>query len=422
MQSHFRPREKKKLGHNYTFVRNIGRGSFGEALLVKSHDGQHCVMKLIDITKLDSEQQVEAVNEVKVLSSLKHPYIVRYHESFLENGTLSIVMDYAESGDLAKRIRRHAQRQNFFAEEQVVRWFTQVALGLKYLHTRHVLHRDLKPQNIFVTAEDNLRLGDFGISKVIGSESLKDSSYIGTPYYFSPEICHEKLYSFASDIWALGCILYELAALRVPFEAQNIPSLAKKIMRQPVPLLPHSFSREVNHLCHDLLCRDHSQRPTASELIKRPMIQAEMRKMLLEAPFTPPSSAPSSEQNTPELRPSRPGTPSGTCNFANSELRRSPSAPNRLAPHSNMLFRTGSHALIPGNAGVKPAWQEEHPKDAGHGRDEGKALLPGAELLSHCARGNSSFLNLAQPRCGAARGPGRANRRRPAVPVWQGIH
>merc|ERR1719456_2113979 len=105
---------------------------------------------MIDITKLDKEQQGDAVNEVKVLSSLKHPYIVRYHESFLENGTLSIVMDYAEGGDLSKRISRHRSQRDLFAEGQIIRWFTQIALGLKYLHKRHILHRDLKPQNIFL--------------------------------------------------------------------------------------------------------------------------------------------------------------------------------------------------------------------------------------------------------------------------------
>merc|ERR1719456_1832319 len=109
---------------------------------------------MIDITKLDKEQQGDAVNEVKVLSSLKHPYIVRYHESFVENGTLSIVMD--------------------FAEGQILRWFTQIGLGLKYLHNRHILHRDLKPQNIFLTKQDDLRLGDFGIAKVLDRNSLKE--------------------------------------------------------------------------------------------------------------------------------------------------------------------------------------------------------------------------------------------------------
>lgn len=105
---------------------------------------------------------------------------------------------------------------------------------------------------------------------------------IGTPYYLSPEICMERPYSFSSDIWALGCVLYELACLRVPFDAQNLQSLVQKITRGPTPLLPSNYSAELRQLGGDLLHRDQNARPSAQEILQRPLIQQEIRRMLRE--------------------------------------------------------------------------------------------------------------------------------------------
>lgn len=282
-------------GSDYSHVRSVGSGSFGEATLAKDREGHFCVMKSIDITKLDKVQQADAANEVKVLSSLKHPYIVRYHESFVEKGTLIIVMDYAEGGDLSKLIANHRRKQQLFTEPQILRWFTQIALGLKYLHKKHIIHRDLKPQNIFLTKDNDLRLGDFGISTVLGRGPVKEHCTIGTPYYMSPEICQDKLYSYASDMWAFGCILFEMAALRVPFEAANIPALIWKITNSRLPALPTNFSQELRDLCQKLLSREAGQRPSASQVVRSQLLQAEIRRMLPDPPdqgAAPPANEP----------------------------------------------------------------------------------------------------------------------------------
>merc|ERR1719453_1128729 len=231
---------------------------------------------------MDSKMRKDAINEVKVLSSLKHPYIVSYRESFTENRNLAIVMDYADGGDLHERISRTRKAMKTFSEDKIVRWFTEATLALKYMHDKHILHRDLKSQNLFLTSQDRLRIGDFGISKVLESTAAFARTTIGTPYYLSPEICMEKPYSYASDIWALGCILYELAALRVPFDASSLQSLVQKITRGPTPSLPSAYSSELRQLCADLLHREQQQRPTAPEILQKPVIQAEIRRMLRE--------------------------------------------------------------------------------------------------------------------------------------------
>eukprot|EP00929_Paragymnodinium_shiwhaense_P037679 TRINITY_DN20035_c0_g1_i1.p1 TRINITY_DN20035_c0_g1~~TRINITY_DN20035_c0_g1_i1.p1 ORF type:complete len:586 (+),score=97.97 TRINITY_DN20035_c0_g1_i1:123-1880(+) len=269
------------LDRGYALVRCIGTGSFGTACLMKDEEGKFCVMKTVNISNMPHKDQEEAVNEVKVLASLKHPYIVRYRESFLEAGYLGIVMDYAEGGDLQRRVQ---QARQGFPEQQILKWITQATLGLKYLHTQHVLHRDMKTANLFLTKQDRVQIGDFGISTRHVSEKsqpLQEDRLAGTPYYLSPEICREGLYSHAGDMWALGCILHELATLKVPFEAQEFARLVEKISNAPVPELPMPpYSPDLRALFRDLLRRDHVRRPSSSEVLQRPIIQGEISRML----------------------------------------------------------------------------------------------------------------------------------------------
>jgi len=405
----FSPRSAgRNLGHNYQGVCSIGRGSFGLATLAKDGQGKLYVIKTIDLQEHDEKHQLDAVNEVKVLSSLKHPYIVRYHESFVENSTLSIVMDYAEGGDLARRIGHHREKQRLFAEGQVLHWFTQVVLGLKYLHNMQIIHRDLKPQNIFLTKQDDLRLGDFGISKILGGRSLnKEEKTIGTPYYFSPEICHERLYSFASDIWALGCILYELLALRVPFEAQNILGLIVKITECKPDALPSAFSSDVRMFCLELLNRNYSRRPSAAVILQKPMIQIEVLKML--------------EGTAAKLDPKSPSLSRGLLRVPAPASKRSPSAPGLSSPGGNVLRRSGSNVLNSSTGAIgakKSAWPEmiPLPKEC-----EWRCNKDSFLTIKPVCAGASPTRRMGASRCGASRARTRRGIGGPAFPVWQEV-
>ena len=163
-------------GRNYKRERVIGRGSFGTAYLVRCRtDSRHYVLKRLDLGHMNKKEQDEAMNEARVLEKLRrHPNIIRVREHFVEEGRLCIVMDFADGGDLAQRIE--AQKDSAansetppepFSEDMVLDWFVQICLALKHAHDRKVLHRDLKPQNIFLTRKNMVRLGDFGISKVL---------------------------------------------------------------------------------------------------------------------------------------------------------------------------------------------------------------------------------------------------------------
>ena len=196
---------------------------------------------------LSATERQMALNEVRVLATLDHPNIVTYYDSFERDGVLMIEMEYADGGNLAESLAKKTVRME---EKDIVNIFSQIVSAIRHMHDNNVLHRDLKTANIFLTKENMVKVGDFGISKVgvqmsryFISSLLKclcqmlsthrggAHTVLGTPYYISPEMCEGKVYDEKSDIWALGCILYEMAALQKTFEGSNLPALVNKIMK-----------------------------------------------------------------------------------------------------------------------------------------------------------------------------------------------
>ncbi|GLE03250.1 hypothetical protein PINS_up019176 [Pythium insidiosum] len=225
----------------YEEQRCIGRGSYGSAhLVVERATQERFVIKKIPMELLSEQEKQQSFREVELLSKLKHPNVVEYKESFVEGNVIHIVMAYCDGGDLAGRIRERASElaqggRGFFDTAQILDWFIQMAMAIKYLHEQRILHRDLKTSNIFLTTENVIKLGDFGIAKTLDSTLDQAKTVVGTPYYMSPEVCESKPYSYASDVWSLGCVLYEMLALRHAFEAPNILTLILKIVQQEVP-------------------------------------------------------------------------------------------------------------------------------------------------------------------------------------------
>jgi NIMA (never in mitosis gene a)-related kinase 8 len=227
---------------------------------------------------------------------LHHPNIVAYYDSFVEDKALMIVMEFAEGGTIFEYLQ---SRESLLEEEEILNLFVQMVLSLQQVHSHNILHRDLKTQNIMLDARHRVRacvllvwrasaeglplvslrcwlkcaptrslvlskamqynslttssivwphrsrmqivkIGDFGISKVLSSKS-KANTVVGTPCYISPELCEGKPYNQKSDIWALGCVLYELCTLQRAFDAPNLPALVLKIMRGTVAPLSETY-------------------------------------------------------------------------------------------------------------------------------------------------------------------------------------
>uniref|UniRef100_A0A452HJ07 non-specific serine/threonine protein kinase n=1 Tax=Gopherus agassizii TaxID=38772 RepID=A0A452HJ07_9SAUR len=263
----------------YIKVQKIGEGSFGKAILVKAKENsRQYVIKEINICKMSNKEREESRREVAVLANMKHPNIVLYRESFEENGSLYIVMDYCEGGDLFRRI--NAQKGILFSEDQIMDWFVQICLALKHVHDRKILHRDIKSQNIFLTKDGTIQLGDFGIARVLNSTVELARTCIGTPYYLSPEICRNKPYNNKSDIWALGCVLYEMCTLKHAFEAGNMKNLVLKIISGSFTPVSLHYSYDLRNLLAQLFKRNPRDRPSVNSILEKIFIAKRVEKFL----------------------------------------------------------------------------------------------------------------------------------------------
>jgi len=191
-------------------------------------------------------------------------------------------MDYADGGDLKTIIKN--QNGRYFSEDQILNWMTQICLSLKHIHDRKILHRDLKSQNIFLK-DGRIKLGDFGIAKCLNYTLDSAKTFIGSPYYLSPEIVQNMNYSFKSDIWSLGVLFYEICSLKMPFDAKNLPMLSLKIIRGEYNPLPFVYSNELNSLVTSLLSVDPEKRPNIKAILDNPLLKPRIKNYLNEEQF-----------------------------------------------------------------------------------------------------------------------------------------
>ena len=256
---------------NYEKLKSIGRGAYGTVYLCRRiSDGSHFIIKQIPVEEMSKEERQAAMNEVKVLSMLKHPNIIAYSDSFFQEKALMIVMEYAQGGTMYNFIEEREGK--LLDEEEIIRLFVQITLAIHHVHKQNILHRDLKTQNILLNKTRKVvKIGDFGISKILSSKS-KANSVIGTPCYISPELCEGKPYNQKSDIWALGCVLYELATLKKAFEASNLPALVLKIMKGNFNPISERYSEDFKNLILSMLQIDPAKRPTLPQIMAQPVV------------------------------------------------------------------------------------------------------------------------------------------------------
>lgn len=237
------------------------------------------------LENLTEDEKKEAYIEAKILERLDHPNIIRFIEVFRCSkpfASLNIVMDYADGGDLQAKIK--AQKKSF-PESQVLDWFTQICLAIKHIHDKKILHRDLKSGNIFLTKDGKIKLGDFGIAKCLNNTNDKAKTLVGTPYYLSPEIVQDKPYSFKSDVWSLGILLYEMTMLKMPFEATSLPMLSLKIIRGNYSPISSTVSKDLKNLIQSLIQVEIKNRPSIYEILRNPMIKSRIQNFLNESEY-----------------------------------------------------------------------------------------------------------------------------------------
>jgi serine/threonine protein kinase len=258
----------------YQRVRPIGKGAYGEAFLVtRMEDGAHYVAKVLDLKAMSEKNRKYAFTEVRCVAACDHPNIVRFIEDHVvgEGEQMIIVMELADAGDLGTQIRNHRVR---FSEREAGMLFVQVLLALQHIHSRRMIHRDIKSGNVLLSSTGLVKIGDFGFSQIYDqtvSESVA-KTFLGTPYYLAPEMWRGAPYGKKADIWAAGIVLYEMLANRRPFVGQNIPELKQHVLAGRVEAIP-GVSQDMHDLVNLVFRQDPAQRPSAVDLLATPLMQ-----------------------------------------------------------------------------------------------------------------------------------------------------
>ena len=258
---------------DYIIKERLGTGAFGIVYKVlKKSNNYPYVIKQIPLFGLSQKQINDAKLEAKILSSVKSIYIVRYYESFEENSYLNIVMEYCDGGDLSQFIEKNKETKKPLDENLIWNIFLKITIGLATLHKSKILHRDLKSLNIFLTKKNlDIKIGDFGVAKILTTTGFA-KTIIGTPYYLSPELCDELPYNDKSDVWALGCILYELCTYNHPFNAQCQASLVLKIIQNSPEPINNIYSDDLKKLINIILDKNYLTRPSCYDILNFPFV------------------------------------------------------------------------------------------------------------------------------------------------------
>ena len=271
---------------DFEFGRVLGKGVFGSVIIVKRKQDQEIyAMKRVEISGLTKRELENSFNEVRLLASLNHKNVIGYREAFYDQNsqTLNIVMEFADDGDLSTKIKKSLKNKCYFDECTIWATLIQILEGLKYLHKSDIIHRDLKSANIFLTKKGIVKIGDLNVSKIIGKNMAITQT--GTPYYASPEVWNDHPYDYKCDIWSAGCIIYEMASLRMPFRGTSMQVLYSNVMKGDFPPIPLNYSDDLMKIIKLMLIKNPQKRPSAQELLNNEIILDKIEKYNFEEKY-----------------------------------------------------------------------------------------------------------------------------------------
>jgi NIMA (never in mitosis gene a)-related kinase len=254
---------------DFEIIKEIGKGSFATVSIVRRKaDKKVYAMKKVKIGTMGNKEKENALNEVRLLASINSPQVIGYKEAFFdeETQTLNIVMEYADDEDLDKKIKNRAKANYYFKEDEIWFFTIQIVKGLKSLHEKKIMHRDLKSANIFLTKTGGVKIGDLNVSKLVKEKMAYTQT--GTPYYASPEVWADISYDYKSDVWSLGCIVYEMCCLKTPFRAKGLNELFEVVTKGVYSSIPEIYSEKLSDLIKKMLVVDPINRISCQEILK----------------------------------------------------------------------------------------------------------------------------------------------------------
>ena len=247
----------------YEIIQEMGRGAFSTVYKIKSKsDNTIYCLKKINIKKTPDRK-----NEVNILSKLNHPNLVKYISSYEDEEGIYIIMEFCIYGDLYSLLHIVKKKKVYVNEEIIWDIAYQCLLGLEYLHSNQIIHRDIKLLNIFMSKNKIVKIGDMGMSKILDKKEMK-LSRVGTPLFLAPELIKKEKYDFKADIWSLGCSIYHLAKTIPPFNDENLVKLGQAIINDNPPKLPECYSEELGNFINKLMTKNKKHRPTAAEALE----------------------------------------------------------------------------------------------------------------------------------------------------------
>eukprot|EP00347_Sterkiella_histriomuscorum_P006900 403351001 len=265
---------------DFLFLSKLGDGAYSQVFKVqRKQDKQIYALKKVKLFSLQDKEKDNAINEVRILASINNINVIQYKEAFVdaEKQILCIVMEFADNGDLFDKINDHLKNKTTYEENQIWKIFIQIVSGLKSLHDMNIMHRDLKSANVFLTSDMTVKLGDMNVSKLANNKGL-NYTQTGTPYYASPEVWKDEAYDIKSDMWSLGCVIYELITLRPPFQANDMDGLYKQVTKGTLRPIGRKYSDDLWKTVKSILQVDPKKRPNCDQILNGTIVKQMVRK------------------------------------------------------------------------------------------------------------------------------------------------
>ena len=281
----------------YKIIEEIGNknNNLIHSFLIRSTEStREYAYKRIDAKAIDKRERERILNDFSLLKKLDHPNIIllKYGDFSEDKKILYEISEYADGGDLQAKLNDQKKTGGYFDKNVLLDWFIQICLALKYLHSKNILHRNIKPSNIFLI-KDQAKLGNFGIAKELRPGLTYTKTIVSSPQYLAPEMIEgKKIYTNKADIWCLGLTFYQLMILDYPFEGITDEEKHANILEGKKKEIPDdcNYGQDFIEIINQMLSKKENDRPSADDILQKGIIRTRTESFLTEKKFSSPDN------------------------------------------------------------------------------------------------------------------------------------